>query len=289
LLVSYAQNAEDVLIDRFFGGKIFGSYIDVGAARPDVNSVTKHFYDMGWSGLNIEPVESAFALLERDRPRDTNLKLAVSNVVGTRTLYEIPSNQEISSLDREAADDARNRHDVAAIEREVEVSTLAAICEEHGIHAYDFLKVDVEGHELEVLSGVDLIHHRPELIVVESTRPETSAPSHEAWEPMVIDAGYRFAFYDGLNRYYVASEHADRLPRLQVPANPSDHFVTPKLLMLREPEVKVALKVRRFLLRYPRLRRRLFASLRRHPSRSEERSKIIHLAADEVADEEVPR
>ena len=264
VFISYAQHAEDVLIDRFFGGKTSGFYIDVGAGHPDLRSVTKHFYDLGWSGVNIEPVDSVFILLERERPRDTNLKLAASNEAGTRTLYENPSNPELSSLDGEVAEDGGQRHGVSPVERQVEVKTLAAICEEHGIAVYDFLKIDVEGHELEVLSGADLVRHRPQLIVVEATWPETSEPSHEGWESVVIDAGYQFAFNDGLNRYYVAAEHADRSTRLEVPANPSDHFVTPTQLILREPEVRAAIKIRKFMLDHARLRRLLFSSLRKN-------------------------
>ena len=54
-MISYAQNAEDVLLNRAFAGRGDGFWIDVGASDPVVNSVTKHFSDHGWRGINVEP------------------------------------------------------------------------------------------------------------------------------------------------------------------------------------------------------------------------------------------
>ena len=59
-MISYSQNFEDVLLNRFFKGKEEGFYIDVGAFDPVFLSDTKHFYDLGWSGINIEPMPSGY-------------------------------------------------------------------------------------------------------------------------------------------------------------------------------------------------------------------------------------
>src|ERR1041384_3211716 len=72
LLVSYAQNFEDVLLHRIFGNLARGFYVDIGASDPMIGSVTKIFYDRGWSGINIEP-SSTFPRLAAARPRDVNL------------------------------------------------------------------------------------------------------------------------------------------------------------------------------------------------------------------------
>jgi hypothetical protein len=75
-MTSYAQNREDVILNRIFKDVKDGFYIDIGAYHPAVASVTKAFYDRGWSGINVEP-GSVFDELERARPRDVNLKAAV--------------------------------------------------------------------------------------------------------------------------------------------------------------------------------------------------------------------
>ena len=87
------------------------------------------------------------------------------------------------------------------------VTTLAALCERHAPGEIDFLKIDVEGAERDVLAGGDWQRFRPKVVVLEALAPVTLAPAWEAWEPLLTGNGYRFAFFDSLNRYYVADEH----------------------------------------------------------------------------------
>jgi len=72
-LVSYAQNFEDVMLWSCFGQLDSGFYIDIGADNPVTDSVTKNFYEKGWSGINIEPCENSFIKLQTNRPRDINI------------------------------------------------------------------------------------------------------------------------------------------------------------------------------------------------------------------------
>ena len=75
----------------------------------------------------------------------------------------------------------------------------------------DFLKVDVEGAEADVLAGGDFKRFRPKVIVVEAVAPGSGEPAWQDWEPMLLAQGYRFALFDTLNRFYVAEEHPDDL------------------------------------------------------------------------------
>jgi hypothetical protein len=89
-----------------------------------------------------------------------------------------------------------------------------------------FMIVDTEGSERAVLASVDLRRWRPWVLVVEATAPNTTRPTHGQWEDLVLAAGYEFCLFDGLSRFYVAAEHADRLrPQLSYPANVLDNFV----------------------------------------------------------------
>jgi hypothetical protein len=74
-MYTYAQNFEDVMLNRLFHEQATGLYVDVGAWDPNLHSVTKPFYKGGWHGVNIEPLRSKFDLFERERPRDVNLSL----------------------------------------------------------------------------------------------------------------------------------------------------------------------------------------------------------------------
>lgn len=225
-MISYAQNHEDVILARAFAGVEDGFYVDVGAGHPVYDSVTKHFSDLGWRGINVEPLAEEIKLLDEDRPLDVNLEVALADRPGTARIFAgPPENRGSSTLDAELVESYRARGQDFE-ERTVVVTTLQSVLEEHADRPIDFLKIDVEGHEELVLGGVDLSAWRPRVVVVEATRPNSQAASHEAWEPRLLDAGYEFRLFDGLNRYYVREEDsADLGPALSLPANVFDDYV----------------------------------------------------------------
>jgi hypothetical protein len=100
------------------------------------------------------------------------------------------------------------------------------VCEAHAPGPIDFLKIDVEGWEGDVIRGADWKRFRPLLVVVEATVPFSPEPCHQDWEPLLLEADYVFAFFDGLNRYYLRLEDAQLAPVLAVPVNVFDGFIT---------------------------------------------------------------
>jgi FkbM family methyltransferase len=223
-MVSYAQNGEDVVLARVFDSVPGGFYIDVGAAHPRYDSVTKHFYDRGWHGINVEPHPDFFALLERDRPRDLNLNVGVSDRKGRMTFYEHPELAGSSTFSSEVAATYRGQG-IALREHTIEVTTLAEICELHAEHEIDFLKIDVEGHEAAVLAGADFERFRPRVLVVEAIEPTTQRQSVDPWESLVLAASYSVVLFDGVNRFYVAEEAAELAQGLGAPASAVDDYV----------------------------------------------------------------
>lgn len=222
---SYAQNHEDVLLDRAFPRGHAGFYIDVGANDPVANSVTKHFYDLGWRGINIEPLPAQFEALAAARDRDINLNIGLSDKAGEATFYEFPP--ELNAISTFSAEEAE-RHagkGQPSFARTVATKTLAQVCKEHVTGTIDFLSVDVEGHEQAVLAGNDWKKFRPRVILVEATQPATTVPVHDRWEPILLEAGYLFAAFDGLNRYYVRPEDKELAAALAVPVNVTDDYI----------------------------------------------------------------
>jgi FkbM family methyltransferase len=214
--ISYAQNYEDILLARLFPGSD-GTYIDVGANHPVFHSVTKLFSDRGWSGINIEPSPGVFPVLEAARPRDINLNVGLSDREGSLTFYETPEFHGWSTFHQELADHYR-QHGVKILEHAVPVTTLAQVCERHVVGPIDFLKIDVEGLEGPVLDGADFTRFRPRVLVIENFNPAT-------WEGRIDQAGYLYANFDGLNRFYVRSEESQLAENLKTLVNVLDNFI----------------------------------------------------------------
>ncbi len=217
-LISFAQQAEDVVLWRAFRDQPCGFYVDVGAHDPVQDSVTKLFYDRGWRGISIEPQVAHFERLRQERPRDINLNLAVAERAGRRLLHEVPASSGLTTFDGELAAFYRDvlHHDV--VDRDVEVESLQTIVDRHATEVIDFLKVDVEGSEADVLGSLDWSRTRPRAVLVEATRPAE-------WEPLLFGAGYQKALHDGLNNFYVRAEESAALSApLSVPANVTDDY-----------------------------------------------------------------
>lgn len=222
--ISYAQNFEDVMLWRALRDVSQGFYVDVGANDPVIDSVTRWFYLQGWHGINVEPVPYWHGRLQEDRPRDINLQMAVSSVVGRLTLYDVPETG-LATLSPLVAES----HQLGgATVSEITVpaapldSLLAQYAGDRDIH---FLKVDVEGAEREVLQSTALDRFRPWIVLVEATEPRRPVQNHHLWEELLTRRGYQFAYFDGLNRFYVADEHVGLVNALKIPPNTFDGFI----------------------------------------------------------------
>ncbi len=222
--ISYAQNYEDVTLYRALKYVDNGFYIDVGAQDPIIDSVTKAFYERGWRGINIEPVDYWFNKLLADRPEDHNLKVAAAAEAGTLKFYEVVGTGMSTSDASFAAKHAAAGFEVRG--KEVPARCLNEICDELGVTEIHFLKIDVEGAEGEVLAGIDLTRIRPWVVLLESTEPNSAVPTHEKWEELLTTRGYVFVYFDGLNRYYVSREQKIQLKAaMSTPPNYFDHFI----------------------------------------------------------------
>jgi FkbM family methyltransferase len=221
-MISYAQNFEDVMLNRVFGDRTDGFYVDVGAADPVNLSVTKWFYDLGWTGVNIEPHPEFFEKLQAERPRDINLNCGAGAFDGEAVLHEF-STKEWSTFATSRTTDPGGPIPLAS--RTVQICTLDSVLNEHARgRRVDFLKVDVEGWEKEVLSGIDLRRHRPKVILVEAVDRDTHAINSD-WEGILLGSGYKLAYFDGLNKFYLnADESADFEKYFAAPPNVFDDF-----------------------------------------------------------------
>jgi len=217
---SYAQNLEDILLWRALGHVRNGCYIDVGAHDPRCESVSRGFYERGWRGVHVEPNPLFAERLRQDRPDEIVHEVALSDTEGT-VRFVITSATGMSTGESEYAEAYRRAGQVAE-ERDVRTTTLARACGGLAGRDVHWMKIDVEGMEEQVIRGWDPRTLRPWIVVVEATRPNSMEPAHHAWEHLLLDAGYRFAHFDGLNRFYVAGERPELLAAFVAPVNVHD-------------------------------------------------------------------
>ncbi|HEY1365444.1 MAG TPA: FkbM family methyltransferase [Xanthobacteraceae bacterium] len=211
--LSYTQNLEDYHLSLAFAGQETGTYVDVGGGHPIADNVSFWFYERGWRGVVVEPQAELAALYGRLRPRDVIVRSLVGERAGEADFYVVERLHGLSTTVRGHAERARGLGAEYRTER-LAVVTLAELFAEHAPGAVDFLKIDVEGAEADVLRGGDWRRFRPAVVLVEAVRPGSGEPAWQDWEPVLLGQGYRFALFDTLNRFYVAEERPDILARL---------------------------------------------------------------------------
>ncbi len=196
--ISFAQNGEDIVLLRAFEGRPVGWWIDIGANHPISDSVTYNFSQLGWAGINVEPLGHFFDQLTAARPRDVNINAAVSDVDATMTFHRNDTNLDLSTFDEDLARRYRDRGDTLS-NLEVPVMTLATICASQSeMPSIDFIKIDTEGHELAVISGHDFERWPTQVLVAEATHDNLEAITEH------LEANHmRLVTFDGLNAWFV--------------------------------------------------------------------------------------
>ncbi len=224
--LSYAQNLEDYHLAQAFAGQETGFYIDVGAGHPVADNVSCWFYLCGWRGLVVEPQADLLAIYADVRPRDLRENRLVGRAPGMVDFHLVDRLHGFSTIVPEHA--ARVAEIGARFStRPHEMTTLAALCDHHGVGQIDFLKIDVEGAEGDVLAGNDFARFRPRVICLEAVVPGEMSEGWHQWEPLLVQAGYEFVLYERLNRFYVAREEGQLLARF--PRQPAPWLVVPHL------------------------------------------------------------
>ena len=229
-MISYAQNFEDVVLNRVFHNVSHGRYIDIGAFDPVIHSVTKHFYDKGWTGVNVEPIKRFFKKFESDRPRDWNINKGIGTKIGEAEFYEW-GDSGLSTI-REGFDPSVvKKMGFKRNTKRISLTTLRDITEQLPNGEIDFLKIDVEGAERDVLLGAEWRHFRPRVILLEAIKPKLPGcdihsyePTWHEWEDILLQHSYKFALFDGLNRFYYRCEEPELYAPLSYPANVTDGF-----------------------------------------------------------------
>lgn len=192
---SYSQEGEDLVLARYFEGQKSGFFVDIGAHHPFRFSNTYHFYLKGWRGINVDAMPGTMDLFRAERPEDINIEAGVG--AGEESLrYHIFNESALNTFDPEhvAKFEALDAYQVEKIV-EVEMRSLRDILEKNltGSKEIDFLSVDVEGLDLEVLRSNDWKIFRPKVVIFEES-PAPGVPAEIGGETcqFLESNGYKF-------------------------------------------------------------------------------------------------
>ena len=165
---SYGGSGEDIFISKFFQNFKKGFYVDVGALHPINGSLTYLLYQKGWNGINIDMMKENLKLFKIFRKRDINLDVAVSSSKGFINAYLFEVGSGVNTNQLKIAREWKNKINKNFVIRKVKKNTLNDILISNKVvKEFDFLNIDVEGHEFDVLKGLNLKKYRPKLISIE--------------------------------------------------------------------------------------------------------------------------
>lgn len=201
----YAQDGEDLILDRLLDGQRMGFFVDVGAHHPLRFSNTFLFYRRGWTGINIDAEPGSMRPFRKHRPRDINVECGVAASAG-KLPYHRFNEPALNTFDEREAH-LKNQPPYFLVEKvDVAVRRLDDLLNEHlpAGQAIDFLTIDVEGKDREVLMSNDWARYRPRFILAETLRTDmlqlTACPvvqflAEQGYKP--VAKAYNTTFFAG--------------------------------------------------------------------------------------------
>lgn len=188
----YSQEGEDAILTRIFEHKTQGFYVDVGAHHPRRYSNTYLFYRKGWSGINIEPNPDVVKAFRRERPRDTNLQIGISDHEGTLTYYLLDE-PALNTFNKESAEIVQADYGYKLLgTMDIPVRRLDTVLRAHLPDAgtIDFLSIDVEGFDMAVLKSNDWASFKPTCVLVEALCMSAREAMRSEVSQFMNSAGY---------------------------------------------------------------------------------------------------
>ena len=207
---SFSQEGEDLILHRLIGEKSKGFYIDIGAHHPIQYSNTYKFYKRGWSGINVDPLPGSMNLFNRYRSRDINIEIGISSDENNKIKYYMFSEPVYNTLSFERLKEIEQFGYSKFIgEKEISTISLKTLCNKYidNNQIIDFMTIDVEGMDLDVLQSNDWTLYRPRFLVVESLYTKLSdinaLPTHqfmvEKNYELVAKAMHSLIYFDTTN------------------------------------------------------------------------------------------
>lgn len=197
-LSSYSQRDEDLVIDRLLKHKKRGFYVDIGANDPDRFSNTKRFYLSGWRGINVDPNTESYLKFVKDRSRDINLNIGISDKKSKLKFYRFFPDT-LSTFSSKLAGLYRRQGYRQIDVANIQTLPLSLVLKKYSSKKIiDFLTIDTEGFDERVLHSNDWKKFKPRIICVESNKGQGDKINN-----YVVSLGYRRVYDNSLNTIYL--------------------------------------------------------------------------------------
>ncbi len=201
---SYSQYGEDLIIDRLLKNKKKGFYVDIGAYDPDRFSNTKRFYLKGWNGINIEPNVVNYNRFIDKRKRDINLNIGIGNTNEKLLFYSFMPDT-LSTFAKTEAKLYQSQGFRLLNKTKVPVFKLSDVFQTNLKDTkIDFMSIDTEGFEMDVLNSNDWGKFKPSIICIEANRDKASKDNNI--NQLLEGKGYKEIYCNKVNSIYVLKQ-----------------------------------------------------------------------------------
>jgi hypothetical protein len=222
---SWAQEGEDLILMRLFGpGKQTGFYVDVGAHHPKRFSNTYTFYRMGWHGINIDAMPGSMSLFDKQRPRDINLEIPIAKEQKQISYFQF-NEPALNGFSKELSisRDGVKSYKIVSTQN-MQAYPLASILENY-VDKYqdiDFMSIDVEGLDLEVLQSNDWSRFRPKVVLVEILKSSLDLLEQDSVYHFLKSQDYHIYAKAFNTAFFVSTEFLESSLRINSFSAPTD-------------------------------------------------------------------
>ena len=201
---SYSQDQEDLFINNYFKNIDNGFYLDIGCYHPIKYSNTALLHNRGWQGINIDMNQTSIDLFKILRKKDKNICAAISSSNKEVTQFIDHLYSPVNTIDKNFSQIISKRFKIKPFsERKIYTNTLNEILKKYEIQItkIDFLNIDVEGHDYEVLKGINFLNVKPKIICIEIDNHEKNF-SEESIQNYLKKFNYKIIKRIGFNGFF---------------------------------------------------------------------------------------